>query len=68
MGSDSRFDYTAIGDAVNTAARLESSTKEVGKDLIIGLNTKQKSKFKLKLLKPIKVKGKAKSLEIYTYE
>ena len=29
----------AIGDAVNTAARLESSTKEVGKDLIIGLNT-----------------------------
>jgi adenylate cyclase len=68
MGSDSRFDYTAIGDAVNTAARLESSTKEVGKNLIIGLNTKQKSKFKLKLLKPIKVKGKAKSLEIYTYE
>ena len=68
MGSDSRFDYTAIGDAVNTAARLESSTKEVGEDLIIGQNTKQKSKFKLKLLEPIKVKGKAKALEIYTYE
>ena len=68
MGSDQRFDYTAIGDAVNTAARLESSTKEVGKDLIIGQNTKQKSKFKLKLLEPIKVKGKAKALEIYTYE
>tara|TARA_R110002020_G_scaffold94021_1_gene226621 strand:+ start:456 stop:2231 length:1776 start_codon:yes stop_codon:yes gene_type:complete len=68
MGSDQRFDYTAIGDAVNTAARLESSTKEVGQDLIIGQNTKQKSKFKLKLLKPIKVKGKAKALKIYTYE
>ena len=68
MGSDQRFDYTAIGDAVNTAARLESSTKEVGRDLIIGQNTKQKSKFKLELLKPIKVKGKAKALEIYTYE
>ena len=66
MGSESRFDYTAIGDAVNTAARFESSTKEVGKDLIIGQNTKQKSKFKLKLLKPIKVKGKAKALKIYT--
>jgi len=68
MGSDQRFDYTAIGDAVNTAARFESSTKEVGQDLIIGQNTKQKSKFKLKLLKPIKVKGKAKALKIYTYE
>jgi len=68
MGSDQRFDYTAIGDSVNTAARFESSTKEVGQDLIIGQNTKQKSKFKLKLLKPIKVKGKAKALKIYTYE
>lgn len=66
MGSETRFDYTAIGDAVNTAARFESSTKEVGEDLIIGHNTKQKSNFKLKLLKPIKVKGKAKALKIYT--
>ena len=40
MGSDTRFDYSAIGDAVNTAARLESATKEVGVDLIIGDNTK----------------------------
>ena len=42
MGSDTRFDYSAIGDAVNTAARLESATKEVGVDLIIGENTKKK--------------------------
>jgi adenylate cyclase len=68
MGSDTRFDYTAIGDAVNTAARFESSTKEVGKDLIIGQNTKQSCDFRLKLLKPIKVKGKKKELTIYTYE
>jgi adenylate cyclase len=68
MGSESRFDYTAIGDAVNTAARLESSTKEVGEDLIIGHNTKQSCNFRLKLLKPIKVKGKTKALTIYTYE
>ena len=64
MGSDTRFDYSAIGDAVNTAARLESATKEVGVDLIIGENTKKSCNFKLKLLKPIKVKKE--SLTIYT--
>jgi len=66
MGSDTRFDYSAIGDAVNTAARLESATKEVGVDLIIGNNTKKSCNFELKLLKPIKVKGKKESLTIYT--
>ena len=66
MGSDTRFDYSAIGDAVNTAARLESATKEVGVDLIIGHNTKKSCNFELKLLKPIKVKGKKQSLTIYT--
>jgi adenylate cyclase len=39
MGSDTRFDYSAIGDAVNLAARLESSTKEVGEDIVIGYET-----------------------------
>ena len=66
MGSDTRFDYSAIGDAVNTAARLESATKEVGVDLIIGHNTKKYCSFELELLKPIKVKGKKESLAIYT--
>ena len=66
MGSNTRFDYSAIGDAVNTAARLESATKEVGVDLLIGENTKKSCDFKLKLLDPIKVKGKKDYLKIYT--
>ena len=68
MGSESRFDYSAIGDPVNTAARLESATKEVGVNLLIGENTKQNTNYKLQLLEPIKVKGKKESLNIYTYE
>jgi len=66
MGSDNRFDYSAIGDAVNTAARLESATKEAGVDILIGESTAKKMPFDLTLLAPIKVKGKAKPLKVYT--
>jgi len=66
MGSQTRFDYSAIGDCVNTAARLESATKEAGVDILIGESTAKKVNNKLKLLEPIKVKGKEKPLIIYT--
>ena len=66
MGSDTRFDYSAIGDAVNTAARLESATKEAGVDILIGETTAKKMPYDLTLLAPIKVKGKAKPLKVYT--
>jgi len=66
MGSDTRFDYTCIGSPVNEAARLESSCKEVGVDLIIGRTTALKSDYTLKELDPIKVKGVGRPLVIYT--
>ena len=66
MGSDTRFDYTTIGDAVNLAARLESSTKEVGEDLVIGYTTALNCDIPMKYLDPIKVKGKKDEIIIYT--
>ena len=66
MGSESRFDYTAIGDAVNTGARLESATKEVGVDILIGSNTAQSAKQQLEFISNINVKGKEKELQVYS--
>ena len=68
MGSETRFDYTAIGDAVNVAARLESSTKERKVDLLISETTESLCGYNLKELEPVTVKGKVFPLKIYTYE
>ena len=67
MGSASRFDYTCIGDAVNTGARLESATKEAGVDILIGENTESVCGYYLQELDPMPVKGKAKPLRVFTF-
>ncbi len=39
MGSAHRFNYTAMGDAVNVAARLESATRDHDVEILIGKST-----------------------------
>lgn len=39
MGSAGLTDHTAMGDAVNKAFRLESATKEVGREVLVGRST-----------------------------
>ena len=67
FGATDRFAFSLIGDPCNVAARLESSTKVAGVGVLIGEETAKYSDFKLQLLQPIEVKGKAKPLQVYTW-
>jgi adenylate cyclase len=67
MGSDVRFDYSAYGDSVNLASRLEGQSKEYGFPIIIGSKTAMavKEKFAILELDFIMVKGKKEPEVIY---
>src|SRR5256885_3703813 len=68
IGGGGRLDFTVIGDAVNTAARVESATRETGDDLLITSETHRRLSERSvgwEERPPIPLKGKSEPVALY---
>jgi adenylate cyclase len=67
FGAPERLNYTAMGDGVNLAARLESLCKQYGVDALVSdaIVEQARAAFAFRLIDRVAVKGKAQAVEVY---
>ena len=67
MGSVQRFDYSALGDEVNIASRLEGSSKQFGVDIVASAATRDEApEFAWLEIDHVRLKNKTRTVAVYT--